>query len=493
MTMRRLLLCSALVTFACEDRTPSAEPPRAEAEPEVPPLALPSDLPARVDDYVAQWGRNWPTFRFHGEIAISVRGELRLRGAYGFRNLAEQERHEGDATFRIGTLSAHIAAATTLALAEEGVLALDDRVDRFVPGVPRALTIEHLLTHTSGLPSFTQDIAFDHLKHLPRTHDELVKSFARDPLEFEPGTDFAPSNSNSVLLAAAIEHATGQSFEEVARTRVLERLGMTRTHWGSAPDEVVGLVFDEAEHLAAPDRVDPRAFGASGAWLSTTEDLHRLYANLDRFGGERAELRFLGDNPHAHPYALVESPLPDRAAYMWLGLIDGFNSAVLVVPDDDLVITVLGNCEVVPAQNVVADIASLVYALPVPERVEPRPAPVAAAELERVAGEWVVTRTSEDMLLESVEPETFDAMRRIRVWHDAGKLALSVPDWGYKRMHPRSPGRFFFMDGPQSTARLERGATTDRDVLVLEREGTELRYLRAPQGLAARGLLVTRE
>jgi hypothetical protein len=53
-------------------------------------------------------------------------------------------------------------------------------------------------------------------------------------------------------------------------------------------------------------------------------------------------------------------------------------------------------------------------------------------------------------------------------------------------MHPRSPGRFFFMDGPQSTARLERGPTPERDVLVLEREGAELRYVRAPPTIATR-------
>lgn len=486
--MRRLLLCSLLATFACEDRpsTPDA-PTEAAAEVEDDRLALPAHLAQRVDEHVAQWGRNWPAFRFHGEIAISVGGEIQLQRAYGYRNLAAEDRHAGDATFRIGTLSAHIAAATTLALVHEGVLHLDDRVDRWVRGVPRVLTIEHLLTHTSGLPSFTQDRAFEHVKHLSRTHEEILESFARDPLEFEPGTDFAPSNSNSVLLAAAIERATGQSFQRVAHARVLEPLGMTRTQWGATRDDVVGLVFDEAEHLEPPEPVDPRAFGAAGAWTSTTADLHRLYASLDRFGGERSRLRWLGDNPYAHPYAFVESPLEGRTAYLWLGLIDGFNSAVLVVPDDALVITVLGNSEVVPAQDLVADVARLAYDLPVAEREEPRPVPVPAAELERAAGEWIVTRASEDMLLAAVDPETFDALRKIRTELVAGELTLVVPAFGRKRMHPRSPTRFFFMDGPQSTAHLERAATPDRDVLVLARDGSELRYLRAAQAIVTRG------
>jgi hypothetical protein len=265
---------------------------------------------------------------------------------------------------------------------------------------------------------------------------------------------------------------------------------MTQTQWGSAPEVAVGLVFDEAEHLEPPPPVDPRAFGASGGWISTTRDLHRLYAGLwsDRFGGELTRLRWLGDNPHETPYALVESSIEGRAAYIWLGLIDGFNSAVLVVPDDALVVTVLGNGEVALASEVAAQVAHLAYALPVTDRVEPRAVPMAPAELERAAGDWIVTRASEDLLLESVAPETFDMLEKIRTEHSpaAGTLTLVIPDHGRKRMHPRSPGRYFFKDAPQSTARLERSDTPGRDVLVLERDGTELRYLRAGNAIASR-------
>jgi CubicO group peptidase (beta-lactamase class C family) len=489
--MNRLLLALATATLACErPPEPVDEPPEDVPAPEE-ALAIPPHLDARVDEYVAQWGSGWPAFRFHGEIGVSSRGHLVLERAYGDRDLAEQAHHEGDAPFRIGTLSAHVTIATALALVQQGVLSLDDRVDRWVPdrGIPHALTIEHLLTHTSGLPSFTDDLVFPRVKHLPRTHEELVSTFAGHPLEFEPGTDFAPSNSNSVLLALAIQRATGRTYEDVAREHVLDPLDMDRTAWGSAAGETIGLVFDEAEHLERPARVDPRAFGASGGWISTTADLHRLYAALafDRFGGERMHLRWFGANPHEQPYAFVETTIEGRTGYMWLGLIDGFNSAVIVVPDDALVVTVLGNSEVVPAGDVASDVTRLVYGSEVPERVEPRPAPIAAEELERTIGEWVITRGSEDALLDEVDPDTFDMLRQVVTMADASGLTLGIPNHGRKRMHPRSPGRFFFMDGPQSTARLERGTTPERDVLVLARDGSELRYVRAPARIVKAG------
>ena len=483
--MKRLLLTLAMATLACERASaPVDEPVEDSVAPEE-PLALPPHLDARVDEYVAQWGSGWPAFRFHGEIGVSVHGRVVVERAYGYRDLAEQVSHdEGDAAFRIGTLSAHVTIATALALVQRRVLSLDDRVDRWVPdrGVPHSLTLEHLLTHTSGLPSFTDDLVFPRVKHLPRTHEELVGTFAGHPLEFEPGTDFAPSNANSVLLALAIERATGRFYEDVAREHVLDPLDMDRTAWGSMAGEAIGLVFDEAGHLERPGPVDPRAFGASGGWISTTADLHRLYGALatERFGGERMHLRWFGANPHERPYALVETTIEGRTGYMWLGLIDGFNSAVIVVPDDALVVTVLGNSEVVPAGDVATDVARIVYGSEVPPRVEPRPAPIAAAELERTIGEWVITRGSEDALLDEVDPDTFDMLRHVVTMADASGLSLGIPNHGRKRMHPRSPGRFFFMDGPQSTARLERGATPGRDVLVLARDGNEVRYVRAP-------------
>jgi hypothetical protein len=79
-------------------------------------------------------------------------------------------------------------------------------------------------------------------------------------------------------------------------------------------------------------------------------------------------------------------------------------------------------------------------------------------------------------------------LRTVRTVHDADArtLTLVIVDHGAKRMHPLGGGRFFFKDGPQSTARLRRGTQPERDVLTLQRDGTELRYRRAPARVAAR-------
>ena len=438
------------------------------------------NLEHEIDAYVRTWGHSWPAFRFHGEIAVSVRGEVRVAQSHGFRDLAEQVAHEGASSFRLGTLSAHLTAAAALALADEGALELGAPVADYVDGAPKAIAVEHLLTYTSGLPSFTQDLAFGHLKHRALSHDTIVQGFLRDPLEFEPGSDFAPSNSNAAMLGLVIERAAGLPYDEVVRTRVLEPLQLEHTTWGEAEDNAVGLVFNEQEHLDVSARVDPRAFGGAGGWSSTTADLHRFYAGVlgGQFGGERSRLRWLGDNAYGRPYALVELSIDSKPAYVWLGRIDGFNSAALVVPSDELVVTVLANSEVLPAEQLATDVAQLAYGVPVAEREEPRAVPVDPAVLARLSADWTITRKTETMLLDAVSPETFDKLRHVQTrWDEnTSSLSLLIPDHGRKRMHPLGNGRFFFKDAPQSTATY----VASKGVLVLQRDGTELRYVMNP-------------
>ena len=248
------------------------------------------------------------------------------------------------------------------------------------------------------------------------SHETIVNGFLVDPLEFEPGSDFAPSNSNAAMLGLVIERAAGVPYEEVVRTRVLEPLELQHTTWGEADDNAVGLVFNEKEHLDVPPKVDPRAFGGAGGWSSTTADLHRFYAGVlaGRFGGERSRLRWLGDNSYARPYGLIELSIDGKPAYVWLGRIDGFNSAALIVPDDELVVTVLANSEVLPAEQLATDVAQLAYGQRIPEREEPRAVPVDPSTLAALAGNWTITRGTETMLLDAVSPETFDKLRRVQ-------------------------------------------------------------------------------
>ena len=151
---RPLLLTALLVALsACATEAPARPPaPAAEQEDEV-GLTLPETFETDLDAYVAGWGQQWPTFKVHGNTAVFVGGEPLFTKAWGLRNLAEQTPHTPGDAFEIGTLSIHLTQATTLALVREGKLALDTPVaDHLEVPLPASITVEHLLTMTSGLP-----------------------------------------------------------------------------------------------------------------------------------------------------------------------------------------------------------------------------------------------------------------------------------------------------------------------------------------------------
>ncbi|GAB3937958.1 serine hydrolase domain-containing protein [Kribbella albertanoniae] len=194
-------------------------------------------------------------------------------------------------SFRIGSVTKTFTATVVLQLVGEGVLALDDSVDRWLPGVVpagKAITLRQLLNHTSGLYDYTKDlpdtagVIRDRFVHWdPRA---TVDSAAVQPLSFEPGATYSYSNTNYLVLGLIIEAATSKSFETEIESRILHPLDLQQT---GAPGDVATLPEPHARgYLTVDDQlVDISDFNASQAWaagefVSTASDLNRFYAAL---------------------------------------------------------------------------------------------------------------------------------------------------------------------------------------------------------------------
>lgn len=477
----RALLAASCLLFACEASTPASEGPEAE-DAEAVELAepLPSGLAARVTTYLEQYGRHWPTFRFHGAVLVARGDQVAVDQAYGSADLVRGVDNETTTVFRLGTLSAQLTAAATMRLVEAGVLNLDDPVSRHLPSWPGGddITVEHLLSYRSGLPSYTEDMGFQAFKKGPRQLPDVLDQFRGDPLEFEPGTDTAPSNSNTVLLGAVLEAATGETYEQLVTRTVLEPLHMEHTRYATSDEpQAMGMVFDESEILQVVTDVHPSAFGPAGGWLSTTGDLLRLVRGLrdDEFLSAHHVMQMQGRLGQAMGYSWVVDEAAGREVVTWPGLIDGFNGSLLHVPQDDTTIIVLSNSEVVPAGQLAQDIAMLVYDDELTRRDEPQPVPTELDALRPMAGRYALTRGTEEALA-AADPDAVAKLGEIFVREHDGHLVLDVPSHGRKRMHPLGDGAFFFKDLAQTRARV-----TLRDdkpnLLVLESGGTELRFI----------------
>ena len=225
------------------------------------------DNAARIDSIISFYHSNGA---FNGSVLIKHKGNVLLSKGYGYAdkdlNLAASDTTQ----FRIGSLTKSFTGQIILQLVNSGKLRLTDTVGKFLHGhVHGAVTIEQLLTHTSGVPSYTKKE--EHLSTImrkPYSTKELAIAVCSDEAEFEKGTQFSYSNSGYILLAAIIEEVTGRSYGEVLKEKVLDPLNMQRS--GFAPEQMnsTGYWLGQKE----PSYPVRNTVGAGGI-ASTTADL----------------------------------------------------------------------------------------------------------------------------------------------------------------------------------------------------------------------------
>ncbi len=182
---------------------------------------------------------------FSGTVLAVREGEVVLHESYGLANRDSGRAVDNETVFDIGSQPIDFTRAAIWLLVQRGELAMSDPITRFYPDAPadkRSMTIEHLMSETSGLPNFhhvSSDADWD-LSWIDRETAE--QRILGQPLLFEPGTERSMSHSGFGLLAAIVEHASGQSYEDFLRSEFFAPLGITRT--GPYGDDL-GLPLDD--------------------------------------------------------------------------------------------------------------------------------------------------------------------------------------------------------------------------------------------------------
>jgi D-alanyl-D-alanine carboxypeptidase len=180
-----------------------------------------------------------------------------------------------DDLFRIGSVTKTYVAAVVLGLYAEGKLDLDDTLDNWVVGVPNGstATLRNLLNHTSGIYNYTDDGAFQVQAAKTWTPDELVALAAAHPPEFAPGTTWAYSNTNYVLLGMIAEVVEGAPIQTLIRNRLLQPLGLEHTFLdGSEPMNGQLAVNFLQNGADATNVMHPTGAWAAGAMVATADD-----------------------------------------------------------------------------------------------------------------------------------------------------------------------------------------------------------------------------
>src|SRR5262245_1597080 len=168
-------------------------------------------------------------------IAVIKDGKLLFERQYGSGNLETNTPVAKNSVFRFQSISKQFTVAATMRLVEEGQIGLEDNISKYFDSLPPAwqkITVRHLLSATSGIPDYLNDVpASEGLASKPLS--ELLQTLAAKPLRFSPGEDWSYCNTGFRMLAAIVSKQTGKPYQEYLREQFLSPLGLTATRRGS--------------------------------------------------------------------------------------------------------------------------------------------------------------------------------------------------------------------------------------------------------------------
>ncbi|HXR37546.1 MAG TPA: serine hydrolase domain-containing protein [Terracidiphilus sp.] len=332
------------------------------------------DLKARVDRIAAQVLEQ--TGVPSASVAVVQHGKLVYTHAYGSARLAAGNEPAVAATpemrYSIGSISKQFTAAAILLLQEQGKLSLDDAVGKYIPGLTRGdeVTIRQILSHTSGYQDYwPEDYVMTPMLH-PESAQQIIDTWAKKPLDFEPGTEWQYSNTNFVIAGRIVETVTGAPLMDLLVSRIFRPLGM-KSVWNS--DEAKLTSVDATayyRHALGPLRVAPKEgrgwMFAAGELAMTAHDLALWDESLIAQGvlkPESYKQMFtevkLKDGKGTHYGLGVE--VRDRSGHRSIehsGEVSGFVSDNQILVDDGVAVAVLTNQDAVGAASTIARLAA---------------------------------------------------------------------------------------------------------------------------------------
>jgi CubicO group peptidase (beta-lactamase class C family) len=188
---------------------------------------------AKAEALIASMGQ---ADTFGGTVLVAKNGQAVLRKAIGMANREWNIPNVPEGKFRIGSITKGFTATAILQLQEAGKLSINDPIAKYYSAAPaswNAITIKHLLTHRSGIPSYTGLPNFiNTTARQDLTPEQIIKLTQDKPLQFEPGSKYAYDNTGYVLLGYVIEKVSGQSYVDYMQEHIFKPLGMNST--GSA-------------------------------------------------------------------------------------------------------------------------------------------------------------------------------------------------------------------------------------------------------------------
>lgn len=332
----------------------------------------------KIDSFLNE---EYPKNKPGAVILIAKGGEVIYKKAYGLANLKKKKPLKADMIFQLGSMTKQFTSAAILQLIEQNKLSLDDNIQEYVEYYPQKeyeITIAHLLSQTSGIPEFfdVDENEFDILsqEHTPR---QLIEYYADKPLLFKPGTQFQYSNSNYPLLGVVIEKISGLALKEYFERNIFQPLGMNSSSLWYTEDFKKKQIPDgyrtkDGELVLSPKIVGSTVYAAGGV-VSTVDDLliwnealnNRSLLSDDIVRQLSTEKTTLDGKGTGYGYGFFTKELQGRRTVQHGGMIYGFTSSGLYLPEEDIFVCILSNKARERTEEVANYLASIVMGEPI--------------------------------------------------------------------------------------------------------------------------------
>ena len=313
-----------------------------------------------------------------GTALIAKKGQIIYKKAFGMANLELNIPMQADNVFRIGSISKQFTAVAILQLMEQGKLGLQDDITKFISDYPthgHKITIEHLLTHTSGIQSYTGMKDFENISRLDKKPEELIAFFKNQPMEFAPGTKWNYNNSGYFLLGYIIEKVSGKTYPEYVEETFFKTLGMTNSYYGSDSKIIKNRASAYSKNESGFVNAEPLSMTlpyAAGSLQSTVEDLYKWNQALHSFKLVKKESLdkaftsyILADGKKTnYGYGWSMGNIQGSPTIEHGGGIPGFLTMGIYLPKEDVFVTIFSNCDCKSPDELAVKLAGLAIGKP---------------------------------------------------------------------------------------------------------------------------------
>ena len=429
-----------------------------------------ANLVKELDEFVGSYGRNWgEAHRFSGFVLVTHKGEAIYERGFGFADQQSRRPNTATTSFRIGSVTKQFTATAILKLEQDGKLAVTDTIGKHLPDYPavgRDITIHQLLTHTSGIPSYTGFPEIMKNRAQPIALADLVASFSSRPLEFKPGEKFNYSNSGYIVLGAIIEAASGQDYATYMKRHIFEPAGLRDTVVGDAPDAADrALAYEVKDDQVVPAHaIDMSVPHAAGAVRSTARDLvawHRVLAGESILSAASKDKMYRPEKDN-YAYGWTLHELDGHRIISHGGGIDGFLTGYRRVMDADLVVVVWSNRSSRDVGKIAGNAVKAAFGADLPLADEPERVPFDATLVPRVAGSYQLSDAGRKQLTSvGVPSAAIDSLATIEVSGTAKGLIFKPAGQPEIALVQTGPGTFTNASGGIE-ASFDLPGTTDK-------------------------------